>query len=76
MENNTFRKALISTLFTVGSAILFGIGTYIFRGTEAGLEFFTGYLIEQSLSVDNLFVFLMLFNYFKVPQSFNLDLNP
>ena len=52
----------------MGVSFLFGIGTYYFRGDEAGLEFFTGYLVEQSLSVDNLFVFLMLFNYFKVPS--------
>ena len=62
------KKALINTGLTVGVSFLFGIGTYYFRGDEAGLEFFTGYLVEQSLSVDNLFVFLMLFNYFKVPS--------
>lgn len=66
-EEKSFRRALLTTAFTVGSAFLFGIGTYIFRGQEAGLQFFTGYIVEQSLSVDNLFVFLMLFNYFKVP---------
>jgi len=66
-SDKTFQKAVTTTLFTVGSAILFGIGTYYFKGEEAGLQFFTGYLVEQSLSVDNLFVFLMLFNYFKVP---------
>ena len=69
-ETSSLRKAIQSTCLTVGSAILFGCGTMYFRGEEAGLEFFTGYLVEQSLSVDNLFVFLMLFNYFKVPAQF------
>jgi len=67
IDDGSFKKAIISTCYTVGSAFIFGILTYYFRGNEAGLEFFTGYLVEQSLSVDNLFVFLMLFNYFKVP---------
>lgn len=66
-EEMSLRKAVISTCMTVGLAVVFGWGTYYFKGEEAGLEFFTGYLVEQSLSVDNLFVFLMLFNYFKVP---------
>jgi len=69
-DETNYYKALYSTLLTIGSAILFGSGTYYFRGEQAGLEFFTGYLVEQSLSVDNLFVFLMLFNYFKVPQQY------
>ncbi|CAM9325924.1 unnamed protein product [Discosporangium mesarthrocarpum] len=42
----------------------------VVKGKQSGMEFFTGYLVEQSLSVDNLFVFIMLFEYFKVPQEF------
>merc|ERR1719382_1811783 len=42
---------------------------FVFRGTSSGLDFITGYVVEDSLSVDNLFVFLALFKYFKVPPS-------
>lgn len=48
-------------------AVCFGIGVIIFMGTTKGLEYFAGYLIEKSLSVDNLFVFLLVFQYFAVP---------
>jgi tellurite resistance protein TerC len=47
-------------------AILFNIGVLIFEGHAKALEFFTGYIIEYSLSVDNLFVFIMIFTYFGV----------
>lgn len=42
------------------------------KGQQAGLEFFAGYIVEQSLSVDNLFIFIMLFDYFKVPAEFQV----
>ncbi|MBW3594058.1 MAG: TerC family protein [Actinobacteria bacterium] len=48
-------------------AIVFGIGVWIFSGGELAAEYFTGYLIEYSLSVDNMFVFVLIFSYFKVP---------
>jgi tellurite resistance protein TerC len=50
----------------VGLAALFGMGIYYFSGTQKALEFAAGYIIEESLSVDNLFVFLAVFGYFKV----------
>lgn len=50
----------------------FGLGTMAIKGTEAGMEFFAGYIVEQSLSVDNLFIFIMLFDYFKVPSEFQV----
>ena len=52
-----------------GLALLFNIGVILFhaRGGEAGLEFFTGFLVEKSLSIDNIFVFILIFNYFHVP---------
>lgn len=50
----------------VGLAILFNVGVLYFRGHQKALEFFTGYLIEYSLSVDNLFVFIMIFGFFGV----------
>jgi tellurite resistance protein TerC len=48
------------------SALLFGLGIFIFVGKASAMEFLAGYLIEQSLSADNLFVFIMIFAYFKV----------
>ncbi len=51
-------------------ALLFNLGIILFheRGGQAGLEFFTGFLVEKSLSIDNIFVFLLIFGYFRVPQ--------
>ena len=48
-------------------AIVFGLGVWFFSGGARAAEFFTGYLIEYSLSVDNMFVFVLIFGYFKVP---------
>lgn len=54
----------------VSLAVIFGIGMWIIRGGTAGGEFFAGYLIEYSLSVDNMFVFLLIFSYFQVPAAY------
>lgn len=53
-------------------ALIFNVGIVLFheRGGQAGLEFFTGYLVEKSLSIDNIFVFLLIFSYFQVPQTY------
>lgn len=51
-------------------ALLFNAGIYVFRGPDSALQFFTGYLIEKSLSVDNLFVFVLLFSAFSVPTAY------
>jgi len=64
------REALGWSAFWIALSILFNIGLYFWQGREAALLFFTGYLIEKSLSVDNLFVFLLLFMYFKVPGKY------
>jgi tellurite resistance protein TerC len=61
------REALLWSAFWIGLALLFNIGVYYFRGSEKALEFLTGYLLEKSLSVDNIFVFIMIFTYFRVP---------
>lgn len=65
-----FRASLVKTAIAVAAATLFGIGLGALKGRQAGLEFFSGYLVEQSLSVDNLFVFIMLFEYFHVPPEY------
>lgn len=51
----------------VAGAVAFGAGVWALRGEAAGQEFFAGYLLEQSLSIDNLFVFILVFSYFKTP---------
>jgi len=68
----SMREALAWFGVWVGLAMLFNIGVFLFhdRGPEAGLEFFTGFLIEKSLSVDNVFVFILIFNYFRVPAAY------
>jgi tellurite resistance protein TerC len=66
-EGMGFKKALLGSLFWISLAVAFGALVYFWQGPQKALEFGTGYLIEESLSVDNLFVFLVLFNYFKVP---------
>jgi tellurite resistance protein TerC len=63
----TMRKALGLTAFWVALAVAFNTWIYAALGQGKALEFLTGYLIEQSLSVDNLFVFLLIFAYFKTP---------
>ncbi|WP_116049330.1 TerC family protein [Amycolatopsis palatopharyngis] len=53
--------------FYVSCAVLFGIGVWIIGGHDFGVEFFTGYITEYSLSVDNLFIFMVIMSSFKVP---------
>uniref|UniRef100_A0A7S4NWD4 Integral membrane protein TerC n=1 Tax=Guillardia theta TaxID=55529 RepID=A0A7S4NWD4_GUITH len=66
-DPQTFSKAVKDTLLYIGAAAAFGGGIWAFLGQQAGVEFFSGYLLEESLSVDNLFVFILLFQYFKTP---------
>lgn len=63
----TMKEASIWTVVWISLALLFNAGIYFYAGTEPALQFLTGYLIEKSLSVDNIFVFVMLFSYFNVP---------
>jgi tellurite resistance protein TerC len=62
------REAILWSIIWVVLALAFNVVVYHFRGKEAALQFLTGYLVEKSLSVDNLFVFLMIFSYFGVPR--------
>ncbi len=64
------KEALLWTGFWIGLALLFCAGVYAFEGHQKALEFLAGYLIEYSLSVDNLFVFLLIFGYFQVPPQY------
>lgn len=62
-----FKEAILWSAFWISLALVFAVVVYYWRGHQPALEFVTGYLIELSLSVDNLFVFLVVFAYFKVP---------
>jgi len=61
------KEAMIWTVVWIALAFAFAGGIHLLQGSESSLQFVAGYLIEKSLSVDNLFVFLVLFSYFKVP---------
>lgn len=65
-----YKTAVTRTLCAVAFSCLFGFSVANWMGPVSGEEFFAGYLVEQSLSVDNLFVFLLLFDYFQVPLQF------
>ena len=65
-----FKEALIWSIVWVSIAVLFGLAIFLFLGSDKAIAYFTGYIIEESLSVDNLFVFLMLFTYFCVPAEY------
>jgi TerC family integral membrane protein len=62
------REAAIFSFGWIGISVLFGLGVLYFRGEQPALEFFTGYLIEKALSVDNLFLFLVIFRAFAVDE--------
>lgn len=61
------REAAYWSAAWVALSLLFNLGLYLLEGPEVGLEFLTGYLVEKSLAVDNLFVFVLIFSYFGVP---------
>lgn len=61
------KEAALWTVVWISIALIFNAGVYYFAGRDAGLQFLTGYLLEKSLSVDNIFVFVLLFNLFAVP---------
>jgi tellurite resistance protein TerC len=62
------REAAIWSAAWIGLSILFGVGVFWFLGRQPALEFFTGYLIEKALSIDNLFLFLVIFRAFSVDE--------
>ena len=62
----TIREAFIASALWIGIAVAFGYGVWRWYGEQRGLEYFTGYVIEKALSVDNLFVFLVIFRTFHV----------
>ncbi len=65
----TFRECAIALTIYVGLAVLFGVFVWQYHGSTYGLEFFAGWLTEYSLSVDNLFIFLIIMASFRVPRA-------
>ncbi len=65
-----FREAAAWSALWIGLAIAFGGVVFLVVGTDAGVEYTTAWLLEKSLSVDNLFVFALIFSYFKVPRAY------
>jgi tellurite resistance protein TerC len=66
----SIREAGAWSALWVALALVFNYGIYHFLRAQAGLEFLTGYLIEKALSVDNIFVFVLIFSYFQVPPRY------
>lgn len=66
----SIKEALTWSAVWIILALIFNVGVFFWHGKVVALEFLTGYLIEKSLSVDNLFVFLLIFTYFKVPSKY------
>ncbi|MDE1046448.1 MAG: TerC family protein [Candidatus Nanopelagicales bacterium] len=65
-----FTEAVWASIFYIGIAIAFGVFIYLWQGSQYGTEYFAAYLVEKSLSIDNLFVFIIILTQFSVP--FNL----
>lgn len=64
------KEALTWTFVWISLAMIFNGIIYFWKGQQQALEFFTGYLVEKALSVDNIFVFIMIFTYFQVPSKY------
>lgn len=66
----TFRQAARNSVIWISLALAFNVWIYVYAGPSKGLEFLTGYLIEYSLSLDNIFVFVLIFSSFAVPRQY------
>lgn len=64
----TFKQAMGVVFFFVSAGVGYGVLYHLFMGAESGLQYFTAYIIEYSLSMDNIFVFIIIFSYFGVPK--------
>jgi tellurite resistance protein TerC len=63
----SIQEAMLWTCIWIGLSLLFNVVVYVTMGAQRGTEFLTAYLVEKSLSVDNMFVFMLIFDYFKIP---------
>lgn len=69
-HEESIREALVWTGVWITLALIFGVGVYYYMGADTAIDYYAGYLIEKSLSVDNIFVFLLVFSYFQVPARY------
>jgi tellurite resistance protein TerC len=67
------REVTVALVGYIGAAVLFGIGIFVFSGARYGTEFFAGWLTEYSLSVDNLFIFIIIMSRFGVPRDYQQE---
>ena len=67
----SIKEAAWMSALWISIALLFGLGVYFLIGPKQGLEYFTGWLLEKALSVDNLFVFVLVFSFFNVPPKYH-----
>ncbi len=65
----SLKEALIWSAVWIALALIFNVGVFLIGGADTGTQFLTGYLVEKSLSVDNIFIFVLLFTYFAVPAN-------
>jgi tellurite resistance protein TerC len=65
----SMKEALAWSFLWIMLALFFGLFIWFERGSSKALEYFTGYLVEEALSVDNVFVFIVIFSYFAVPRT-------
>lgn len=66
----TLKKSLYMTAFWIAIALIFGVFVWCMLGAELGLAYYTGYIIEKAMSIDNLFVFILIFAYFGIPDEY------
>lgn len=66
-----FREAALWSIFYIAVAVAFGVGVWLWAGGQFGTEYFAAYLVEKSLSVDNLFVFVIILTQFAVPSIYH-----
>ncbi len=66
----SFKEALLWSIFWIFLALIFNVGIWLFLSHQKALEFLTGYIVEKSLSVDNIFVFIVIFTYFGIPKEY------
>ncbi len=66
-----YKEALLFSAVWISLALIFNFGVFSYMGNQKGMEFLTGYLLEYSLSVDNIFIFVLLFSFFNVPKRYH-----
>ena len=66
-----YKEALLFSAIWISLALIFNFGVFSYMGKQKGMEFLTGYLLEYSLSVDNIFIFVLLFSFFNVPKRYH-----